>query len=812
MKKCFAVLLLSILAAQGAHVRWYLPDSGGNNQTNKPLNLYPVGRPSTNGSGGIITRDRLRGYTDSNSVVTLSNVFYGDYRSEFTGGYTTTTNWYSFPDTNGLIYASDYITAPTNVLGGIAYTRQQAEARFIPKANGVATNLSIGAVGVTNAALYATNYSVVTTSDDTTVINVTTAGSTTARDHYLYLFTLADPRGAVYRGVTNGLFVINGDGDNDDGDVMIRSSTNNLANGSSLYIGLEPMPGTSWEALAGSNPTPGVSYGPLYTTNLFSQLQLSGVPLIAPTINNHLYLATNGSDLYWLRGQPERPFATFSAALAQLQAGDTLHIGPGLFSATSGDGVTKNGVVIEGSGRGVTLLGSPGTSGGLSILGNDCVLKDFTIGTSIIMGNGSGSIGATNLFIWAVDAQGTQDGLLLNTWASVQAWHSRFASPWDAYADFQYAIPSRQFYSNALAEFHYCEFISDDTFPGSFGPENIIMGSGTVRFFDCNIVRIGTNTTATSYISADSSTTGTTNGLMEFYNCVIANRGTVALSNTIHNAQGGKIRLYNTPLDFSKVYDPSNKIEVMTRDGGTLTNLNASNLSAGIVPSARYAGAGANSVKLASSAAANANDISIGNTADATGPGATAVGYGALADASQASSLGAGASSQHADSTAIGQNSLTTATNQVMIGKANGTAVHPGTTVATGNITNSALTASQFVSTDANKALTSTLNGGSLTGLNGNNLNGATNSQMVTITMPVNVNGVSYFTNTAAYTIFYIVKGTTITIGATTVSSFPTSQGTVISATTQAFWPMAPNDVVMVTNASITGAQSKRIP
>lgn len=88
----------------------------------------------------------------------------------------------------------------------------------------------------------------------------------------------------------------------------------------------------------------------------------------------------------------------------------------------------------------------------------------------------------------------------------------------------------------------------------------------------------------------------------------------------------------------------------------------------------------------------------------------------------------------------------------------------------------------------------------------------STSSTWGTVTMPVNVNGVSYFTNTASYTIWYAVKGTSITVGTTTVSTYPTNQALVISATTQAFFPMSPNDVAMVTNASITGAQSKKIP
>lgn len=96
--------------------------------------------------------------------------------------------------------------------------------------------------------------------------------------------------------------------------------------------------------------------------------------------------------------------------------------------------------------------------------------------------------------------------------------------------------------------------------------------------------------------------------------------------------------------------------------------------------------------------------------------------------------------------------------------------------------------------------------------LNSTLLSGTTNAQLSAITMPVNVGGVSFFTNAASYTVFYAVKGTSISVGVTTVSSYPTSEGTVIGAATQTFVILHPNDVAMVTNASITGAQSSRIP
>lgn len=208
-----------------------------------------------------------------------------------------------------------------------------------------------------------------------------------------------------------------------------------------------------------------------------------------------------------------------------------------------------------------------------------------------------------------------------------------------------------------------------------------------------------------------------------------------------------------------------------TTANAALTLTDALGLTNGSIPSARYKGAGVNSVKLGSAAAAGGNSISIGPGADSTGSNSIAIGYGALGQSKSATAIGDAANAAYQDSTAIGQNSATTKTNQVTLGLANGEVNIPGNLqFSTGNLgggtnipaaqltgtvpdarlsanvplldrdpqtfsgvnkfaqiavagtTNTSLTAYQFVATDANKKLVSTVDGSALTALNASQL------------------------------------------------------------------------------------------
>jgi len=97
--------------------------------------LYTPGT-FTNGAGVIITRDRIVTETGTNGSVTVSNVYGGDYRSELSGTFASTTNWYHFPQTNGVLNASDWVTAPTNSPSGArAWTTTESDGRYLKKSD-----------------------------------------------------------------------------------------------------------------------------------------------------------------------------------------------------------------------------------------------------------------------------------------------------------------------------------------------------------------------------------------------------------------------------------------------------------------------------------------------------------------------------------------------------------------------------------------------------------------------------------------------------------------------------------------------------
>ncbi len=103
----------------------------------------------------------MRRITGTNGSVTVSNLFEGPYRGELAGTYGPTTNFYTFPDTNGLVFAADCISVPTNWVGILAYSQSQADGKFALKAlaltNGADASLDQLIIGLSlslKSALY----------------------------------------------------------------------------------------------------------------------------------------------------------------------------------------------------------------------------------------------------------------------------------------------------------------------------------------------------------------------------------------------------------------------------------------------------------------------------------------------------------------------------------------------------------------------------------------------------------------------------------------------------------------------------------
>ncbi|HXU78124.1 MAG TPA: hypothetical protein VN794_16245, partial [Methylomirabilota bacterium] len=105
---CLMVMTLPLRAAI-TNV-FHLEDFTAEPQRVRQLLIYPIPPSRTNGNGGVITLDRIVRTTGTNGTVTVSNMFYGSYRTELVGTTTTTTNYFVFPVTNGTLNASDWMT------------------------------------------------------------------------------------------------------------------------------------------------------------------------------------------------------------------------------------------------------------------------------------------------------------------------------------------------------------------------------------------------------------------------------------------------------------------------------------------------------------------------------------------------------------------------------------------------------------------------------------------------------------------------------------------------------------------------------
>jgi hypothetical protein len=138
-----SVLCLLTPAAPAAHVTFNLTDFTTQPVTNKTLLLTSLSTPRTNGTTVVIT-DRRAYTTDTNGSVTVSNLVYGNYRCELRADWTFTPFTILVPEDANLYNATEVYVATNSVAGtGVGYTQDAADARFVLKTSGVATNLTL---------------------------------------------------------------------------------------------------------------------------------------------------------------------------------------------------------------------------------------------------------------------------------------------------------------------------------------------------------------------------------------------------------------------------------------------------------------------------------------------------------------------------------------------------------------------------------------------------------------------------------------------------------------------------------------------
>jgi len=378
-------ILLSLLAesAFGVHVVFHFTSSNTDPQGIRSLALYPYG-PSTNGNGVIITRDRMMGVTDTNGDITISNLYGGSvlgfYRGELRGTFTTTTNWYSFPDTNGLVVAANYTT---NIPGFTTpFTLSAADARYFQIAGANLQASSGRTLGLTNTPafngqyvtnVYGTNSPWIYSTADTN--NLYVSGANEGNGQYTFK-TVTGGAIAIFTNV-NGLF-----GFEYDPGLSILSHTAQITNsaGSRRYLSDDFTIGSTgtWSTDQASAPVPtSVLIGTNFFTNTIHSVLPEG-PLVRADTNFWVsgYL---GNDSTFSRGIG---YAKTLGAVFQrpdLTNGDVVVIWPGPVEPGTNKVFTmKVGMQVIGLG-GARVINTNGFSTGLFVINDNCVISGLTI-------------------------------------------------------------------------------------------------------------------------------------------------------------------------------------------------------------------------------------------------------------------------------------------------------------------------------------------------------------------------------------------------------------------------------------------------
>ena len=108
MHRILAALILSALTALGADVVFPFQNVQGQGQAVREVSLFPVAVRAS-GAYGLVVQDKVTKPTGLAGSVTFSNLLDGGYRVEFKGSTLTSTQYFQFPDTNGLINATNYV-------------------------------------------------------------------------------------------------------------------------------------------------------------------------------------------------------------------------------------------------------------------------------------------------------------------------------------------------------------------------------------------------------------------------------------------------------------------------------------------------------------------------------------------------------------------------------------------------------------------------------------------------------------------------------------------------------------------------------
>lgn len=437
-------LTLPLAAFSGTvHVIFNAEISNQDPLTVKRITVQPISAYGVN-SSNTVTGDIITRQLNSSGSTTVSNLLNGrSYRVSYYGNMTPWgTNWVTVVTNSfatnviGLVNASDYVDVPTVIDGtSSAYSQAQANALFIATSNGIVQNVSGGSS--TNISLYASNTLVYTLNQNQRII---TGGATGTNGTYIRIAT--SPTSIYSNGVYRLIDEAYDDVDCPDGIITNTSGA------------LIACKSGSW--------SPALTvYMPTNQPNTNAELYiLGGLTPGYQTTTNDFFVAPWGSDLFWRAGDPTRPMRTLSNAIAYHRVNNNIYVAPGHFTNSQAFNVRSSSII--GSGRGQTFIHTAGSEISISLLGTNCLLRDFSSEMPINIGNpsegGTAAGGATNTILKNLEVRGQTDGVITFIWDGVYAENCLFSSYFDSFTDQQgFSAPSR---SNFLATLKNCDLIS----------------------------------------------------------------------------------------------------------------------------------------------------------------------------------------------------------------------------------------------------------------------------------------------------------------------------------------------------------------
>lgn len=342
-----------------------------------PVKLTPTNLPGV-WNGSVILKDPKSYRTDTNGLLTITNLAPFSYTVEAGGGtntYMITPFRITVPDTNATLNVTGLFSvavSPSSVTSG--YSQSVADDRFVNRSHGTAANLVADSILLSNrvdvaagapltlsnstspTVLLSTNLPGLGYTTNFLQVTVSNAGNTALNGTYTLQSTNALTGVAVWTNAS--IYTVEHNNPDFLPDTyVLKSSSDEM-----YYYTPSNRLDSAWTlADVGAHPAPDVLYARTsFSTNYATVLDLTGSYLRTPLLaTNVLYVdAILGNDLTGTRGLI--PFRTVRAAVLASTNNDTIMVGPGTFNGEFFMPRLRSGVSLIGAGRQVTSITNVG--------------------------------------------------------------------------------------------------------------------------------------------------------------------------------------------------------------------------------------------------------------------------------------------------------------------------------------------------------------------------------------------------------------------------------------------------------------------